>query len=516
MAAFNRLRVFHWLLAGLFGAAYLSGDDGELLHVWLGYGLLVVLLVRPLLGLLRVRGFAGLLPSRAQWQGDRVALGGKLLSLAMLGSFIVTGLLGLGMVDNGEVLGAALQPLYPAAPANLLGSATPFDFSDWIDQEEVHEFFANLSLWLIGLHVLWLLAFRRRLAWSMLRGTPTAAPTQAAPSAGTPAVSQPLTVTAVRAETADAASIEFSVPEHLRAQFAARPGQFLNLRVPCQEPPLWRCYSLSAPAESGALLRVTVKRVAGGRASNWLLDHLKPGVSLDVLPPAGRFTPAALDADLLLVGAGSGITPLFAILQAALSLGSGRVCLFYANRDREATIFRRELEALASAWPQRFSLLQWRDDEDGRLDAAGLSEQLAEWSRADCFICGPAPFMDMAEAALQWLGVPPARLHSERFAAAPARGEAPGIASQLEVRIGGRRHRLEVKAGEVLLDGMERAGLATPSSCRSGVCAACRCRVTAGSVAQPGNQVLGARELAEGWTLACQAQPTSAQVVVEY
>lgn len=509
MAAFNRLRVFHWLLAGLFGAAYLSGDDGELLHVWLGYGLLAVLLLRPLLGLLRVRGFAALLPSRAQWQGDRVALGGKLLSLAMLASFVVTGLLGLGLVDNGEVLGAALQPVYPAAPANLLGSAAPFDFSDWIDQEEVHEFFANLSLWLIGLHLFWLLAFRRRLAWNMLRGTPAAA----APAASG---AQPLTVCAVRAETADASSFEFAVPEHLQARFAARPGQFLSLRLPCAEPPLWRCYSLSAPAESGARLRITVKRVAGGRGSNWLLDNLKAGMTLDVLPPAGQFSPAALDADLLLVGAGSGITPLYSILQAALAQGRGRVALFYANRDRESAIFRRELEALAQAWPQRFTLLQWFDDEAGRLDVASLSEQIAGWSQADCFVCGPAPFMDLAETALQWLGVPAERRHSERFAAAPASAAASGVDSRLEVRIGARRHRLEAKAGEVLLETMEKAGLNPPSGCRAGACSACKCRVTAGSVALQGNQVLDERELAAGWTLACQARPTSAQVVVEY
>lgn len=513
MAAFKRLRVFHWLLAGLFAAAYLSGDDGELLHVWLGYGLLTVLLVRPLLGLLRVRGFAALLPSRGQWRGDRVALTGKLLGLAMLASFIVTGLLGLGLVDNGEVLGAAVQPFSASAAASLQGSgASPFDFSAWIDQEEVHELFANLSLWLVGLHVLWLLAFRRRLAWKMLRGAPTAA----APSPGAAAAAHALTVSAVRAESAEAATFELAVPAHLQAQFAAQPGQFLSIRVPCAEPPLQRCYSLSAPAEAGAKLRLTVKRVAGGRASNWLLDNLKPGMCLDVLPPAGRFTPDSLDTDLLLVGAGSGITPLFAILQAALAQGRGRVCLFYANRDRESAIFRRELQALARSWPQRFSLLQWFDDADGRLDAASLGERLAGWRHADCFVCGPAPFMELAETSLRQLGVPPQRLHSERFAAARGQGEAIGVASRLEVRMGARSRRLEVKAGEVLLDGMERAGLTPPSSCRSGVCAACKCRVTAGSVALQGSQVLSERELAEGWTLACQAQPTSAALVVEY
>ena len=119
----------------------------------------------------------------------------------------------------------------------------------------------------------WLLVFRRVLAWNMLRGE---RPPAAASLAASRAV-HPLSISAVRRETAEATTFEFAVPAHLQAQFAAQPGQFLSIRVPCEEPPLWRCYSLSAPAESGARLRVTVKRVAGGRASNWLLDHLQPG-----------------------------------------------------------------------------------------------------------------------------------------------------------------------------------------------------------------------------------------------
>src|SRR5699024_6567799 len=103
-------------------------------------------------------------------------------------------------------------------------------------------------------------------------------------------------------------------PAEQRARFAAQPGQFLTLKVPCAEP-LLRCYSLSHDAE----LRITVKRVPGGRASTWLLDHLKPGDVIESLPPAGQFVPRSLDPDLLLLGAGSGITPLMAILRAALA-----------------------------------------------------------------------------------------------------------------------------------------------------------------------------------------------------
>src|SRR5258708_31312486 len=106
-------------------------------------------------------------------------------------------------------------------------------------------------------------------------------------------------------------------------------------------------------------MTVTVKRTAGGYASNWLCDHAHAGMKLHVLAPSGTFVPKTLDTDFLLLAAGSGITPMMAILKSALSEGSGKVVLVYANRDEKSVIFAAPLRELAEKYPHRFTAVPW-------------------------------------------------------------------------------------------------------------------------------------------------------------
>ena len=185
-----------------------------------------------------------------------------------------------------------------------------------------------------------------------------------------------LRVTRVIEETADSRSLEFELPEAQIAHFRYRPGQFLTLRVPCGDGWLPRCYSLSSTPLLDEPLRVTIKRVRDGRASNWLCDAVQAGDSLQVLAPAGVFVPPQLDTDLLLFGAGSGVTPMLSILRSALLAGSGRILLVYANRDEASVIFREQLKLLASAHPQRLQVIHWLDSVQGIPSASQL------WARA--------------------------------------------------------------------------------------------------------------------------------------
>ena len=112
-----------------------------------------------------------------------------------------------------------------------------------------------------------------------------------------------LTVVDVVEETADARSVSFAVPAGAEEALRYKPGQFLTLAVPSELTGLAaRCYSLSSSPHDGGPLTVTVKRTADGYASNWICENLQPGHTLHVLPPSGIFTPASLDADLLLFG----------------------------------------------------------------------------------------------------------------------------------------------------------------------------------------------------------------------
>jgi 3-ketosteroid 9alpha-monooxygenase subunit B len=163
-------------------------------------------------------------------------------------------------------------------------------------------------------------------------------------------------------ETGDACSLVLDVPPSLAATFAYRPGQFVTVRIPSDRTgSVARCYSLSSSPLAGGRPAITVKRTSGGYASNWILDHVTAGAALDLLPPAGMFSPQSLDGDFLLFAAGSGITPVISILKSALAAGRGRIVLVYANRDEHSVIFGPELGGLAADAGGRLVVVHWLD-----------------------------------------------------------------------------------------------------------------------------------------------------------
>jgi 3-ketosteroid 9alpha-monooxygenase subunit B len=359
-----------------------------------------------------------------------------------------------------------------------------------------------------------------------------------------------LTVAEVVEETADAHSITFDVPAEHTEHFSYRPGQFLTVAVPSDQTGVAaRCYSLSSSpltfAESGTLT-ITVKRTADGYASNWICDHLRQGDAMRVLPPSGIFTPASLDADLLLFAGGSGITPVLSITRTALAQGSGRVVLFYANRDESSVIFAGELAALAAEHPERLHVVHWLESVQGLPTEAQMKAFAAGYPSYDAFVCGPAPFMKLTTTALKELGFPRERRHQEKFVSlggnpfgdlhdvevaeteiAAAETDEQDLAedlaassrgpSRLEVELDGEKHEFDDwQPGTKMLDHLEAKGVKAPFSCREGECSACAVRLLEGDVKLLHNDVLDDEDLAEGIRLACQALPVTDTVRVTY
>ncbi|MEW2455330.1 ferredoxin--NADP reductase [Streptomyces albus] len=366
-----------------------------------------------------------------------------------------------------------------------------------------------------------------------------------------------LRVERVERETADAVSLVLSRADG--GVLEPRPGQFVTVRLPGGGA---RCYSFS---RVGPEPRITVKRVPGGRGSSWLCQ-VRAGTELTALPPSGAFTLRDVDADLLLVAGGSGITPVLALARAALTGGGGRVVLLYANRDERSVIFARELRDMAAAHPGRLLVLHWLESVQGRPTADALGPLTAPYAASEAYLCGPGPFMDAAAAALRSHGVPRERMHREVFVSlagdafesadpAPASAQAPipaqalepaqapepaqvsapggaagasgeesagsqgagtGAGAALDLALDGEHHRLVWPASATLLDTLVAQRLDPPFSCREGSCGACACRVVAGEVAQRTTGVLTDEDLADGYVLACQSLPASARVSVSY
>ncbi|MEU6478211.1 ferredoxin--NADP reductase [Streptomyces sp. NPDC047017] len=335
-----------------------------------------------------------------------------------------------------------------------------------------------------------------------------------------------LRVTEVIAETADAHSLVLEAPPESAHRFAYRPGQFLTLRLPGTDGGhAARCYSLASSPHTGEPMKVTVKRVPGGHGSNWVCDRIRAGDELDVLPPAGTFTPASLDTGLLLVAGGSGITPVLSIAKSVLAGGRGEVVLLYANRGEHAVIFRDELRRLAEDHPDRLLVIHWLESLQGMPTPERLGTVLAPYADREAYVCGPAPLTDAVERSLRSLGTPGDRIHRERFFslgtdvfAAPTLPQTPPAegAGTARVELDGETRTLAWPPGTLLLDVLLAAGLDAPYSCREGSCGACTCRVVCGEVKMVRNDALDDQDIAEGYVLACQAVPLTAWTEISY
>jgi 3-ketosteroid 9alpha-monooxygenase subunit B len=342
----------------------------------------------------------------------------------------------------------------------------------------------------------------------------------------------PLAVARIVRETNDARSIVFAVPRPLRPLFEYQAGQFLTLEVEYEGARLRRCYSLaSAPSfgDEPCEHKVTVKRVQGGRVSNWLNDRLREGDTLSVLPPEGRFVLGRGEAPLLLFAGGSGITPVISIVKTALATTKRSVRLLYANRDASSVIFAEELNALALRHPDRLAIVHRFDDVHGFVDGEAVSGAVATLavarataSDAECYLCGPSPFMATVERALVDSGIDPERVHVERFVSPADAPKAPAPPSdvpapaEIGVTLSGQRHLVPYEPGKSILRAALDAGLPAPYSCEEGFCGCCVARLREGAVDMAADDALTPEEKARGFILTCQAKPRTAKCSVEY
>lgn len=340
-----------------------------------------------------------------------------------------------------------------------------------------------------------------------------------------------LTVSEVVPETADAVTIVFD-PASTTGDAGYRPGQFLTLRVPSEQTgSVARCYSLCSSPVTDKRMAVTVKRTDSGYASNWLCDNVRAGDEIECLPPAGLFTPVDLDADLLLMAGGSGITPMMSIAKTALADGCGRVVLLYANRDPDSVIFAAQLRDLVAQYPDRMTIVHWLEAVQGLPSVATMGTLLAPYVNYEVFICGPTPFMKSARSAIEGFGMPRAKIHIENFVSLsgdpfsdkPVEVEdgtessaAAQLTAELIVTLDGATHTLTWTRTDTLIDLLVDRGIEAPYSCREGECGTCQCVLIDGNVEMDSHGALDDEDIADGIVLGCQARPASENITIEF
>lgn len=356
-----------------------------------------------------------------------------------------------------------------------------------------------------------------------------------------------LPITRIQDETPDAYTLFFPKPDD--EKFNYQPGQYLTFKVTVDGEELRRAFSLSSSPVSDNHLSVTIKRVEGGRVSNYLRDKLSVGDTLEVLPPMGNFKAElnpANSKNYILIGAGSGITPLMSILKSVLETEPNSVVtLWYGNRKEDSVIFSKQLEEFQVKYSGRLYVHHCLSKPSdswtgavGRLDKEKIYKLtsdlfMQDTHRKEYYLCGPTGLIEEAESALEKHAVNFSDVYHE-FYSAPAPSEedvakAYGLdeASMAEVD-----EVIQTRTVKIILDEEEGEFVVEPSStileaaldndldppyaCTSGICTTCRCKLRSGVVSMDISEGLSEEELEEGFVLACQAHPLTDNVVLDF
>jgi ferredoxin-NADP reductase len=293
---------------------------------------------------------------------------------------------------------------------------------------------------------------------------------------------------AIHPETADAATL---VIRPGRTWAGHRPGQWVRIGVDIDGVRHWRSYSLSSPPRRDGRITITVKAAPGGLVSRHLVRRAEPGATIELAGPDGEFVlPAPPPPRLLFLTAGSGITPVRAMLHGLLTSASMRdgaapgvptrrpdvpdVVLIHSAPTPEDVIFGAELRALAERFVN-LRLYERHTRTGGRLRPADLPDLCPDWAERSAWVCGPAGMLE--EAQEHWVGLED-RLHLEHFrpAALVAGGEGGRI------RFTRSDRETDADGRTPLLIAGEQARVLMPSGCRMGICHSCVARLVSGRV----------------------------------
>lgn len=337
----------------------------------------------------------------------------------------------------------------------------------------------------------------------------------------------------------DAITITLRWPQELHNTFLYQPGQHLVCRFTLNGEEVRRSYSLNTSPFVDENLQITVKKVKGGLVSNYVNDYLNIGDTIEVMPPQGHFF-ADIQGDAyktyFLFAAGSGITPIMSILTSVLHESpSSMVYLLYGNSNQDTIIFRDELAAYEQQYPDQLKVVhtlsdakvwtvweQWKGGK-GRIDSAKIEQFITDHppiaQDTAYFICGPGQMNLTIQKTLLELGVPKSLIHLELFGAITEESSLSIDAvnnAKVTASLNGEQYKVVIPKGETILEGLKKAGTQPPYSCQSGVCGACAAKVTKGKVAMKACMALDDKDIADGWVLTCQGQPTTEEVELKF
>ena len=338
----------------------------------------------------------------------------------------------------------------------------------------------------------------------------------------------PFKVSEIERITKDAVVISFEVPFHLKSSYSFISGQYISLEAEINGVHVRRSYSLCSTPEQ-SVLSVGVKEVPKGIFSSYINQSIRVGDSLNISPPEGRFFYDSKNEDhsILAIAAGSGITPVFSILNSFLTNNKfGVVTLIYGNKSPEQTMFYKELKTLEEKHPKQLKIF-WvfsQSNEEGalfgRIDDSVINLALnKQYKLPDhSFLCGPEPMILESKKELINRGVSEEAIHLELFTASSETKEIQNKADKghFTLTCDDVTHNLKLVPNKTLLDIALNSRIEVPYSCQGGVCSSCIARVKEGKASMLTNQILTDSEVEEGLVLSCQAVAQSESIYLDY
>lgn len=342
-----------------------------------------------------------------------------------------------------------------------------------------------------------------------------------------------LSIKEIKKETADAVSILFDIPKDLKEAFKFVAGQYINIKKSIAGVELRRAYSICSAPNSGEL-RIAVKAVDNGTFSVFATTILKEGDILEVSKPLGKFvleTAATQTKNYLGIAAGSGITPIMAMIKAVLTEEpNSTFTLIYSNKTEVDSIFYSEINQLQLTHPSKFNVqyVFSREQKEtalfGRIDKGNLNfilkNKFKNIAFNAAFLCGPETMILMAKETLIEQGLYENTIHFELFTPSVISESETHIAfegtCEITVLVDDEETNFEMDSKLTILTAALKEGLDAPYSCQGGICSSCLAKVTEGKAVMDKNSILSDAEIKDGFILTCQAHPTTQKITIDY
>ena len=334
----------------------------------------------------------------------------------------------------------------------------------------------------------------------------------------------PLHCIKIITQTHDVKTFIFTFPSLQPVTYLA--GQHINFYLVIKGEQWLCCYTLSSSPTNTKQVSITIKRIPKGIVSNYFHDLFAVGETINIQPPSGNFhLPDTIPKKVLLLSAGSGITPMLSMLRfMSVMQSSNKVIFFHSAKSEQDLIAQGAIEQLSQQHGhcQVIYTLTQQDKPStfgyhGRLNKS-MFANIQQINEYDVYVCGPKEFRQKAQEILKQLGIKRENYHYESF------GEkAKAIKQQENIKpmpatiknttlnlhfSKWNKHHKGNNSESILLQG-ETAGLILPFSCRAGCCGGCKAKLINGEVKQLTTEGLSKEEQAQGYVLLCRSIPLS-------